>query len=78
MIYYVFSATTGTRKAITHDKSGSKLPPRKFGKWVFQREIDINATDGQRIGASSAEIVEVIEREGYLLWPIKPEANGEK
>jgi|HubBroStandDraft_6_1064221.scaffolds.fasta_scaffold587157_3 hypothetical protein len=75
MSYYVFSGTTGTGMAITDDKSGSKLPPPKIGNWVFQREIRINSTDGRRIGASSAEIVEAVKRDGYLLWPIKPTEN---
>jgi len=64
----LYKFISGRRNALTKDKSGSNLPG---GKWTFESEIGINAGDGPRIGASSADILAGVERDGYFTWPVK-------
>lgn len=64
----LYKFTSGGRVAVTKDKTGSNLPS---GKWKFESEMEINAGDGPRIGASSAQILAGIERDGYFIWPVK-------
>jgi len=72
--YYVFQGTTGSGRAITDDKSGAKLPKRKFGEWVFEKEIDLKPGEN-RIGFGADEIVAGVEKDGYVLWPQPKEEN---
>ena len=40
--------------------------------------VNIDAADGPRIGASSAEIIETIESDGFYIWPAKEETKTKK
>jgi hypothetical protein len=76
MPYYVFAGTTGTRVAVTDDKSGKKIPPHPLETWVLQRELNLNRRDdGTRIAMTEAEMAEAIKRDGYFFWP--PPKKGE-
>ena len=76
MPYYVFAGTTGTRIAVTDDKSGRKIPRRSVGAWVFQKELNLNRReDGTRIAMTEAEMADAIKRYGYFFWP--PPKKGE-
>jgi hypothetical protein len=63
---YVFQGSIGSGRAITDEKTGRKLPRRKVGQWVFEKEID---SERAQIGGSPQEIADGIKRDGYLLWP---------
>jgi hypothetical protein len=78
MKLYRFKATTGMGMALTDDKSGAKLPKRKFGAWAFDKEMNISAGDGPLIGADSDQIIKGIERDGYFLWPQKDQTDEKK
>jgi hypothetical protein len=67
MTYYIFRARVGNEMAITDDHTGAKLPKRT-GAWVYDRPIEISA-DRPRIGASSSEIIDAVERVGYFILP---------
>jgi hypothetical protein len=68
MTYYIFRARVGNEVAITDDHTGAKLPKRT-GAWVYDRPIEINPTDPPRIGANSSEIIDAVDRAGYLILP---------
>jgi hypothetical protein len=60
----------GRRVAVASDPG--KLP--KVGRgWKEFGPIEIEATDGPRIGADSAEIIAAVESDGYFMLP-----EGEK
>jgi hypothetical protein len=69
MLLYIFKKGHGGQKALTADKAGSNLP-QDGGPWMFEKTINIEAADGPRIGASSADIISSIEKKGYFLWPV--------
>ena len=46
---YVFRGTAGKAEMVTDDKSGKKLPPHSFGKWVFSRTIVV-ASETRLVG----------------------------
>jgi hypothetical protein len=72
MLLYIFKKGRGSRKALTADKEGSNLPQDgRSWPWVFEKKIDIDGSDGPRIGASSAQIIAGIEKKGYFLWPVE-------
>jgi hypothetical protein len=58
------------RVALTSDPKGTNLPP-DGAPWKQIGEINIERGQGPRIGASSDEIIELIERDGLVLWPFK-------
>ena len=62
MRYYLFRATSGRAIAVTNDHAGSKLPHRIFGGWAYVRDLDVLSQD----------VVDAVERHGYLFWPPKP------
>jgi hypothetical protein len=64
-------ATAGIGRAVRSNRKGAGLPKPRVGGWRFVERIDINRSDGPRIGASSREIVEGVEKDGYFIWPIK-------
>ena len=66
MKLYKFTASPGTRIALTKDESGSNLPE---GKWTPAGDMNVEATDPPRIGASSADILANIDKTGYHIWP---------
>jgi hypothetical protein len=66
--YSVFKGTTGTRIAVTDDKSGKKLPKRDFGDWVFARETDF-VPGAKTIGPPAEDVIAAVEKDGYYLWP---------
>jgi hypothetical protein len=67
--YHIFHGTTGTAVMVTDDKTGKKLPKHPVGSWVYFRAIDLNRGDKARIGASSDEVIDAIEKSGYFRWP---------
>ena len=68
MIVHIFKQARGSRKAITLDKAGVNLPavPQP---WIYEKQMTIDAGDGPRIGASSADIIAAIEADGIFIWP---------
>jgi hypothetical protein len=72
MLLYIFKKGKGSRKALTADKEGSNLPQDgRPWPWIFEKKINIESSDGPRIGASSAQIIAGIEKNGYFLWPVE-------
>ena len=71
MKLYKFQASTGMGTALSKDQTGANLPARTLGGWLPQGTLDIQATDGPRIGADSAEIIAAIERDGYYVSSAK-------
>jgi hypothetical protein len=67
--YNVFKGSTGAQKAITVNKTGSKLPKRQAGNWVYEKDIRINPGGGPLIGADSEAIIAGVTKDGYYLWP---------
>ena len=74
MKYHIFRAGVGNQMAITDDETGAKFPKRT-GAWKYDRPMEINATDGPRIGADSSEIVASVERDGYFILPTSESAT---
>ena len=71
---YVFQGTCGKAQMVTDDKSGNKLPPHAFGKWVFSKTTNIEV--GTRlVGAADAtQLLANIAKDGYHHWPeLEPE-----
>jgi hypothetical protein len=60
MPYYVFAGTTGTRVAVTDDKSGKKIPPHPLETWVLQRELNLNRRDDRRRDTTQRHNVQTI------------------
>jgi hypothetical protein len=70
MLIHVFKSGPGLERGLTADKSGANLP--KDGRpwpWVLEKTLDIGASDGPRIGASSGDILDGIAKDGYFIWP---------
>ena len=71
MQLYLFRCSVNKlRTGLTNDKSGSNLPANDCngGKWEYLRTIDVKLGDPGRIGApSNQEILDAIERNGYLI-----------
>jgi hypothetical protein len=63
---YKFRSETGHSKALTRDPTGANLPGEN---WVYEGATNVDASDGPRIGASLADIVKGVERDGYFIWP---------
>ena len=53
------------RTALTSDHTGANLPG---DGWVLVEDSEINENDGPRNGASSAEILAGIAKDGYFLF----------
>jgi hypothetical protein len=68
MIVHVFRNQLGSKKVISRDASGSNLPV-VGGPWIYEKQMNIEANDGPRIGASSKEIIEGIDANGIFFWP---------
>jgi hypothetical protein len=73
-MYHVFRARIGSEVAITDDETGIKLPTRQ-GAWAYLRPIEINSTDGSRIGANSHDIVSGVKQNGYFILPVTYEGK---
>ncbi len=56
--------------AVTDNPDGNGLPVQ-HAPWVHKRTIEIYAGDGPRIGSSSAEIIDDIQKDGFHIWPRK-------
>ena len=61
-----FTEAPGRRVALVADKT--RLPATK-GTWNAAGSMDIDAKDGPRIGAGSADIIAGVERDGFFVWP---------
>ena len=73
MEVHVFRNRLGSKQIISQDKSGGNLPD--VGQpWIYAKSLNIEATDGPRIGASSEEIIKGIEANGIFYWPTTPDA----
>jgi hypothetical protein len=68
MKLHKFNSTFGSRVALTKDKTGSNLPSGA-ANWKYVGTMDVDSTDGPRIGASSPDIISGIQKDGYFLWP---------
>jgi hypothetical protein len=55
------------RTAFTSDHAGANLPG---DGWVLVEDAEINEDDGPRIGASSAEIIAGVAKDGYFILPV--------
>jgi hypothetical protein len=66
---YVFRGTAGKAEMVTDDRSGKKLPPHPFGKWVFSRTIDFNAETRLIGGGDCRQILANVAKDGYHHWP---------
>jgi hypothetical protein len=76
MPYFVFAGAAGTHIAVTDDQRGLKLPLHPAGKWIFQKEFNLDRRDdGTRIAMTEAEIADAVKRDGYLIWP-PPKKTG--
>ena len=53
---YVFRGTTGHAEMATDDKSGKKLPPHAFGRWVFSRAINVAGETHLKGGFNCAQV----------------------
>jgi hypothetical protein len=66
---YVFRGTAGKAEMVTDDKSGKKLPPHSFGKWVFSRTIVV-ASETRLVGdVDCRQILANVAKDGYHHWP---------
>ena len=72
MIYYVFKPTTGRARMVTDDKIGAKLPKRRTGEWILDRDLEIIPGGDTSIGVSADDVIAGIQRDGYYLW-LEPE-----
>ena len=66
---YVFRGTAGKAEMVTDDRSGRKLPPHPFRKWVFSRTIDFNAETRLIGGGDCRQILANVAKDGYHHWP---------
>ena len=73
MEVHVFRKQSGWKKAITLDQLGNNLP-NDGQPWIYEKQMNIVATDGPRIGASSKDIIDGIEADGVFVWPSKSDA----
>ncbi len=69
MKYYIFKMTNGRETAVTNDRMGRGLPRRQSGDWAYFKELSIESSSGQRVGAGYRDIVESVNRDGYFVWP---------
>ena len=71
MLLHKFVKPLGLRAVLTPDAKGENLPKegKPWKRWIYQKSIEISATDGPRIGASSEDIIAGIEAKGYFFWP---------
>jgi hypothetical protein len=60
----LFGLSTRVR-GITDDKTGKKLPRRKFGGWEYDKEVEINPSSGQVLGVDADVILAAIAKYGY-------------
>jgi hypothetical protein len=78
---YVFRGTAGKAEMVTDDKSGKKLPPHSFGKWVFSRTIVV-ASETRLVGdVDCRQVLANVAKDGYHHWPelasdFPPRENG--
>jgi hypothetical protein len=78
---YVFRGTAGKAEMVTDDKSGKKLPPHSFGKWVFSRTIVV-ACETRLVGdVDCRQVLANVAKDGYHHWPelasdFPPRQNG--
>jgi hypothetical protein len=73
MLLHKFKKARGWKAALTTDRTGTSLPA-DGQPWIYEKDIDINPTDGPRIGASSTEIIQGVLKDGYFLWPVSDDA----
>ena len=66
MRLYKFQKKLGTRTAVTTDQTGANLPAEAT-PWILVGPMKIDATDGPRIGAASADIIAAVEADGYYV-----------
>ena len=69
--YHQFKGSTGTGRALTDLRSGAKLPLRKLGGWIYERDVTVTPGGGPLIGGDSDEIIKRVTEAGYFLWPDK-------
>lgn len=60
----------GSRVALTPDPNGANLP-EDGAPWRKIGEIDVVRGQGARIGASSDEILDLIDADGIVVWPFR-------
>jgi len=62
----LYKFRSGRRIALTKDRTGGNLPPTR-PPWVYMSPVEVKANDPPRIGASSADILAVVEKHGYAI-----------
>ena len=67
MKYYIFEASAGAVRGLTDDRSGARLPHREVD-WTYDRSITLEHGGGPRMGRSSDEMIDAVERQGFYLW----------
>lgn len=60
----------GNRAALTQDPTGANLPA-DGQPWQKIGETNVERGQGPRIGASSDDIIDGIEKDGVVIWPFK-------
>jgi|HubBroStandDraft_5_1064220.scaffolds.fasta_scaffold1096082_1 hypothetical protein len=60
---------SGGRWALTKDRTGRNLPDSKPA-WAYMSAVEMKADDGPRIGASSADILAAVEKDGYAVMTV--------
>ena len=64
------------RAALSAEFSGHNLP-EAGGPWLYERTVDLPEHDTETTGATSDEIIEAVERDGYyLLGADDADGNG--
>jgi hypothetical protein len=72
---YKFAPVKGNRVALTADPKGSNLPA-DGAPWRKIGEISVNRGGPLRIAASEDEIIDAIEADGVLIWPMTDIKNA--
>ena len=68
MQVHKFIKKQGSAVILTSDRLGSNLP-EGTDAWTFQKSLEVSDVDPPRIGASSKEIIDGINADGFFIWP---------
>jgi hypothetical protein len=62
---YEFRGTSGHAETVMDDKSGKKLPPHAFGRWVFSRTINVAGETHLKDGFNCAQVLVNVAKDGF-------------
>lgn len=66
MLLYKFCKAHGWRMAVTTKEDGSNLP-KEQQPWIPFGTVNIERTDGPRVGIGSAEVISGVEKDGFFI-----------